>query len=394
MPFILLLLGGLAFCSPLILSTERNEGAFSIGVVEGKVCVVGRMESEDSYDALVGTLEGESFFRISSEADDYSYTVESYKGRCIAGITTLARGRMDMALVEFGEGKPKVLKVFGDKGDDMLWFLKKISGGYLLVGGVRKEDWDVLVVRLDEDLEVLWSLRIGTEGEEYAYGAVEKDGRYYVVGRSNYRGNWDGFLLELTPGARLERSILVGSEAKDYFRFVGIFGDKVVALGRSEMRGGSDAWLFSEGRSFLYDGGEFDYGRVFIPWDRRLVLMGDTYREAQSDGMLVFLDARFEVLEGYEIGGDGIESVRFLIPEGWFSGYSYSFTIDNDILLGNVRDLCPGFVRRKNYERFEVPMEVYSYPVRVSPYALKELDLEFEVEEVKLKRIDPCLPQE
>ena len=389
MPFILLFLTGLVFYNPAILFTENNEGAFSVRKIGDRVCLVGRMDNGKDYDALVGVLGGD-FFRISSERDDYSYTVESFGDRCIAGITTLAKEGMDMVLVEFGRGRPKVLKAIGGPGDNMLWFMKRVSGGYLLVGGVKEGDWDILIVRLNGNFSVEWSLRIGTGKHEYAYGAVEHRGTFYVVGRSNFRGNWDGFVLELTNGGRLKRSYLVGSEAKDYLRFVGLFKGKVLAVGRSEARGDSDVWIFSEEGSFLFDGGEFDYGRVFVPWEGGIALMGDTYTEGQSDGMLLFLNERLEFLEGYRLGGEDVESIRFLTEEGWFAGYSYSFSLDNDILLGNARRLCKEIASRENFERFVAPVRLFSYPVQIQPYPLQEIDLNLRIEKIRLKRKDPC----
>ena len=386
---IALLLVSSALSNPVILSTERNEGAFSIKEVKGKVCVVGRMDNGRDYDALIGVVGGK-FFRISSKGDDYSYTAESYGGSCLGGITTLGRGKMDMALVAFGKGRPEVLKIFSGEGNDMLWFIRKVSEGFLLVGGVKKEDWDILVVKLGKDLKVEWSLRIGTRGHEYAYGAVEHGGVYYVVGRSNFRGSWDGFIIELLPNGRLRRSLLVGSDRKDYFRFVGVFRDKILAVGRSEARNDSDIWVYSEGGSFLYDGGEFDYGRAFVPWKVGIALVGDTYRDGQSDGVLLILNEDFEVVKGYGIGGEDVESVRFITEEGWFAGYSYSFSLDNDLFLGRVEDICPQAVRSKTFKRLEGPAEVHDYPVTLYPYPLKEVDQELEVEEVELKKIDPC----
>ena len=356
---------------------------------EGKVCVAGRIDRGKGYDALVGVLGGR-FFRISSEEDDYSYTVEIYGDACLAGITTLARGDMDMVLAEFGRGRPRILRVLGGKGEDMLWFLRRVSDGYLLVGGVKEEDWDILVVKLGEGLDLEWVLRAGTEGHEYAYGAVEHRESYRVVGRSNFRGNWDGFLLEITPSGRIERSILVGSDAKDYLRFVGLFKGRLMAVGRSEARGDSDVWIFSEGASFLFDGGEFDYGRVFLPWEGGVVLMGDTHSEGQSDGMLLFLSEELDVVEGYSLGGEDVESVRFLTEGGWFAGYTYSFTLDNDLLLGKVGNLCPALVRRKTFRRYTAPVKIHGYPIRPRPYSFGELDLSMRIEEVRLRSMDPC----
>ncbi len=384
----ILLLAGLSFSEVLVLSTDLNEASFSVREVRGKVCVAGRIDSDGrGYDALLGTLGG-VFYRVSSERDDYSYTLESFEGSCLAGVTTLERSNMDMCLVSFGEGSPKIERCFGGDGDDMLWYVKKVKGGYLLVGGVYTGNWDILVVKLSDRLELIWVLRLGTERDEYAYGVVQRGSHYYVVGRSNYRSNWDGFLLEISENGQLERARLVGGKGKDYFRFVELFKKEIIMVGRTEAGGSSDVLLCTDRRGcFAYDCGDFDYGRVFVPWRGGIALMGDTYKEGQSDGLLLFLDESFRVKRSFRIGGEDVESVRFLTPEGWFAGYTYSFTLDNDVMIGNIKNLSGYLFKEKTCSKVKAHVNELPYPLSAKPYELKELNLKFLIYRVTLKKL-------
>ncbi|EDP74930.1 hypothetical protein [Hydrogenivirga sp. 128-5-R1-1] len=393
MVLLLLVLVSLSFSELLDLSTEENEGAFGIKDMHGWFCFVGRRSSEENgYDALLGVCDGTcKAYSVGSARDDYSYSVESTGNLCLAGVTTLAKGDMDFLLVTFGREGVEETVSMGGEGNDMLWFLRRVEGGYLLVGGVQDEDWDILVVKLNDGLLPVWVRRLGTEFEEYAYGVVEWRGKYYVVGRSNYRGNWDAFVLELSPRGRLLSSKLIGSGSKDYLRYVGLFRGEPLAVGRSETNGDSDVLLFSprSGLCRLYDGGEFDYGRVFSEDRGRLLLMGDTYGRTHSDGLLLVLDGEFEVVKAYSIGGEDVESVRYLDGR-LFAGYTYSFTLDNDVLLGRVGDSCASLVREVPFRRREGRLEFYRYPLEERDYAFRLLDLGVEVRSIRLKEMEPC----
>ncbi len=393
MVFLLLAVLSLSFAQVRILSTETNEGAFAVRDLGDHLCFVGRRDSGgDGYDALLGVCgSGCRTYLLSSPSDDYSYTVEEHGRLCVAGITSLARGNMDFVLALFGEGGVEEVLSFGGRGNDMLWFMRKVKGGYVLVGGVQNSDWDILVVKLSEELRPLWVKRFGTRSEEYAYGMVEAGGKYYVVGRSRYRGNWDAFILELSPEGRLLSARLFGSDRKDYLRYVGLFRGEPLAVGRSEALGDSDVLLLipRSGLYRLYDGGEFDYGRVFRERRDGVVLMGDTYYDGASDGLLLFLDGKLNPVESFAIGGEDVESVRYL-DGSYFAGYTYSFTLDNDVLLGSITGVCRGLVRKKEFHERKAVLEFYPYPLKERAYSFHSLDLKITVKTLKLKELEPC----
>ncbi len=390
---LLFLLLVVARAEVLVLSSERNEGSFGVARLKEGFCFVGREDTpEEGYDLLLGVCDRKCrVFRVGTGGEDYSYSVVGLGDRCLAGIVTTAFGGMDMGLVEFGQKGVKGVRLLGGEGGDMLWYLRKVKDGFLAVGGVREKEWDILVIKLDESLSPVWVRRLGTEGDEYAYGVVEWRGEYYVVGRSNFRGNWDAFVIVLSREGKLKRANLFGSERKDYLRYVGIFGGEPLAVGRSEAKGDSDVLIFSprSGLYKLYDGGEEDYGRVFEERDGGLVLMGDTYREGVSDGMVIFLDRALKVERALSVGGDDVESIRYL-SDGLLAGYTYSFTLDNDVMVGELGESCRSFVRRKEFKERKAHLKIHPYPVKVRRYELKPVSYKFRVEEVSLKVIKPC----
>ncbi|RLJ69773.1 hypothetical protein BCF55_0028 [Hydrogenivirga caldilitoris] len=390
---VLLLLFSLAFSGVKVLSSEFNEAAFGIKVAGDGLCFVGRRSSEENgYDALLGFCRDRCrTYLLSSKSDDYSYTVETHGRLCLGGITSLARGNMDLVLVLFGEEGIEEVLSFGGEGNDMLWFIKQVSDGYVLVGGVQGSDWDILVVKLDKDLNLLWAKRLGTGYEEYAYGVAEYGRKYYVVGRSNYRGNWDAFILEISSEGKLLSSKLFGGGGKDYLRYIGLFRGKPLAVGRSETTPDSDVLILlpESGIYKLYDGGEFDYGRVFSADRDTVILMGDTYEGGTSDGLLIFLDGELNLREAFAVGGDDVDSVRYLDGHV-FAGYTYSLSLDNDVLLGDVRHLCKSFVGEKKFREREANLRFFPYPIEERIYDIRPLDLSFGIRSLKLQENSPC----
>ncbi len=384
----LFLLLSVAHSSVFVLSSENNEGAFSVKGFRKGFCFVGRRDTERGYDAVLGVCGNRCrVFSVDTSGEDYSYTVQRFAKSCLAGIVR----NKDMALAVFdGRGVHKLL-CLGGEGEDMLWFMRKVEDGYLLVGGVLTRDWDVLVVKLSPKLSLNWWVRLGTTAHEYAYGVAEWRGRYWVVGRSNYRGNWDGFVLELSSEGKLLSSSLFGSDRKDYLRYVGVWRGELLAVGRSEVSGDSDVLLLlpRSGLFKLYDGGEDDYGRAFEERHSGLVVVGDTYENGVSDGMVLFLDGDLRVVRGFAVGGEDVESIRF-VSGGFFAGYTYSLTFDNDIVLGELEKTCGGFFREKSFRERSGFLKSYGYPLELRDYGLRVFECEFSWREASFEKLNPC----
>ncbi len=382
-----------------VLGTESNEGAFSVkGLGEG-FCFVGRKENgARGYDALLGFCgsRGCRVFGAGTVGDDYSYSVETYGDMCLALITSFTGSDSDISLVLYdSEGVKRILSA-GGRGDDMGWFLRKVKDGYLVVGGVNLRGWDILVVKYDQHLNLLWSLVLGTERNEYAYSAVESKGVYYIVGRTDFRGNWDGFILTVSRDGLPGGSWLIGSRAKDYLRFIGRVGERLMAVGRTEARGESDILIFSPLTQFyrIIDCGEYDYGRAFYEGGNLIVLGGDLVKGGDNQGFILFLDRRLNLIGGYSIGGEDVESLRMVERGGLIAGYTYSFSMDNDLLIGGFSKKCPSFVKPESFRLVGGRMDMLRIPLSVREYRVERKSLSFSFSEIKLRKRFSCPPQE
>ena len=383
----------------LLLGSDSNEGAFSIRAVKGGFCFSGRMDrGKSQYDALVGVCRdgGCEVWYVGGGKDDFSYSVERIGDRCLALITTISEGDMDLSLVLFDEKGARVVRHFKGSGDEMGWYLRRVKGGFLLVGGVREDDWDILVVRLDEELNPVWSLRLGTEAQEYAYSAVEEGDVYYIVGRTDLGGDWDAFVLVLSRDGNVRTSYRTGTSAKDYLRHIGLVGGRPFAVGRSELRDESDVLVLdvTGGKVLLIDGGGFDYGRVFAVSDRGVLIAGDSYRGADPDGFVILAGEDFTPLRGWSVGGEDVESIRFITKEALIAGYSYSFSLNNDMVLGRFDPSCSPFVREKRFNTREVKLHTLEYPLRITTHKLREAKSSLTTGRVELDNRDVCRAQE
>ncbi len=385
-----------------IFQSQDNEAFFAVARSDTGLCLAGRTYKDGTYHALLG-VEGD-FYRLKSES--YSYTVESFSGTCLFGGVVLDEGGFDIFLLWKGGGWHSIR--LGTRHRDMLWFMRRLREGYALVGGVREaNDWDILVVKLSTELEPLWALRLDGGGREYAYGVASLKGRLFVVGRSDTRGNWDAFLAVIDENSgRLLSSRLLGTDRKDYLRFVEVWRDKVLAVGRTEFRDGgteypternSDIMLLvfsAEGRLLDYrvwGGDGYDYGRVLIPSSDGLFLLGESSSDSagETDGLILRLSEDLFLKEAFLVGGEAIESIRHgaqLEEDFVFVGYTYSYSLDNDALVGYGIPPCARsvkllrlypYIKEWGFKLRAVPvrLRVSSWPVSLSRERLRLIEL-------------------
>ncbi len=398
---LLILWIGLSFSQLLIFQTPYNDAFFAVAKTQNGFCIAGRTYREGVYHALLGVED--NFFILKTES--YSYTVEAFKDTCLFGAVVVNGNRLDILLL-WNTGKWRGMRI-STGSRSMLWYMKRVRGGYVLVGGVRDKDWDILVIKLSEELNLVWSLRLDSGAEEYAYGVTELGDKLYVVGRSDKRGNWDAFLLVVDSSiGKLVSASLIGTPKKDYLRFVESVRGEVIAVGRTEFKAGeggfpterdSDVMLLIFSRdgklkNYRVWGGEgYDYGRVIIPAKDSVWILGESSSNSigQTDGLLMELSNELFLKDTFLIGGEEIESIRHGInipSKGMaFVGYTYSYSMDNDALLGLG---LPPNARRTNFKKLYPLIETFNYNLREVKNTLfiaKEEDLS--VEPLRFKRL-------
>ena len=137
--------------------------------------------------------------------------------------------------------------------DDFVKGVYRTSNGELLLFG---ETWsynvsmsDVLLVKMNSDMEVLWSKSMGGSSREEALATVESgEGGFIVVGVSESLpfGGTDGFFLKVDEGGWLEYVRGVGWDGGDGLIDVYSLGDSYILLGYTSLRREETDLLFLE----------------------------------------------------------------------------------------------------------------------------------------------------
>jgi len=134
---------------------------------------------------------------------------------------SIGAGLWDMYFVKTDlDGNVLREKAFGGPDHDFAWAIEEAAdGGYFIVGYTRSfgaGDYDIYVVRTDQDGEQMWTKTIGSSGAEYAYSTdVTTDGGFVIAGASNSesRGGFDVILVKMggTTTIQIDIDIKPGS---------------------------------------------------------------------------------------------------------------------------------------------------------------------------------------
>ena len=331
---------------------------------------------------------------LGGSEDDHAYSViqTSDGGYLIAANTHSSdgdvgenHGKEDIWLVKLGpDKKVKWKRVYGGNGDDRAISVAEAEdGGYIVVGVSDSTDWgvpenhdyDMLVLRLDENGNLLWKKVLG--GLEDDYGtAVERapDGGYLLVGRTyseltcpNGKRGWKDFwIVKLDPTGEVQWQECLGGRYNDHvmdvvsahdggYLLVGGVGSSDGDI-QGEYHGGSkDLWVvkLSESGEIVWQrllgGSGYDFGSAVVPTsDGGYVIVGGTdssdgdvgESKGDLDTWVIKLDGSGALVWKKVLGGSGYDLADSVIeaPDGGYVLSGVSASNDGDI-HGNHGDL-------------------------------------------------------
>jgi hypothetical protein len=192
--------------------------------------------------------------------------------------------------------------------------------GYAIAGDIRengKDDWDVLVIRLDGSFRQMWQRRVGGPGEDHAWGlAGTDDGGVVVSGATSSfgaEGN-DILVVKLGPdGAEVWKRLLGGPGDQGRGSVVALPGSGLLVAGWSRSGESGDfraAKLAADGKIVweqTYDHWYLEGVNDVAPApDGTFLLYGEGHaqNDGRMNGQLVVIDAA------------GDFKRRFCLPEG------------------------------------------------------------------------------
>ena len=322
-------------------------------------CIAGKISKEREEVLLGYKLK---FFKYKLGDSSFSYTVVDTENFCISGVSFYENKRLKGALLKYRDSVIDK-KVFYSDGDVMVWSVSRNKSGFLVAGGIKRKNWDCFLAYFDENFNLKRALSFNGF-QEYFYSCTEFKEKTYCVGRIKYKENWDGLIVELSENGKVLSSFTVGSKGKDYFRHVKVIEGKLFAIGRSEEEGNSDVLIYDilSGNYYLYDIGEYDYGRAIEKYGNGYIVAGETRINGDGEGFFLLLDEKFNPLRAYIIGGYENDGVRYL-DNLFFVGYTYSYSFTADGLAG---------IFSENFKRVKVKRVFRKLNLRKVNLKLKE----------------------
>ena len=192
--------------------------------------------------AFGGAEDGDAGFAVVALSDEAGKT----DGFAFAGATESFGIKDDdfWVMKLDAAGKHLWSNAYGGTLDDEARGLTATSAGGLAVVGFSRGfgavEEDVLVLGLDGAGKVQWSTRLGTDGEERAYGVAESQGSLFVVGRSDGFGSGDdGFLARIDGKGSLAWARRSGGSAAREMAAVGHAAAGALVMSGHASKGGA-----------------------------------------------------------------------------------------------------------------------------------------------------------
>ena len=173
-------------------------------------------------------------FDISKNMDEFSCAVLDDDGFTVVG--TIFKDDYDIFLVKLNEDLETVwLKEFKEISNDFGKSLIKVDNGYL-ISGKRFDSGRscIYVLKVDDEREKIWEKTIRFDGSCFVESMIENETGVIVVGWR--RNPYDGVIVELTKEGEIALKDEVGGSESDFLY------DVVPLNGGFLILGSSDSW--------------------------------------------------------------------------------------------------------------------------------------------------------
>ena len=269
--------------------------------------------------------------------DEIFATASDGENVYMAGYTlSTGFGGYDGLVVKFdGELNVVKAKVYGGSSTDEFYGAHS-DGEYIYAVGFTYSEgaggYDALVVKFDEDLNVVAKKVIGGGSHDYFYEVTGDDQYLYAVGYtlSAGLGNYDAFVVKMDKDLNVLAVTALGSRRYDGFHYVALSGDHVYAVGVTTSGFGREDGLIAKFdgdlnliSSKVYGGTSYDFFYGVAAEGGYLYVAGyvDSAGAGGHDALLVKFDGDLNLVGQKAYGGsanDGFGTLRF------YDGYLYA----------------------------------------------------------------------
>ena len=145
------------------------------------------------------------------------------------------------------------VRTIGGQGVDVFYDVLRTTDGYVAVGSTSSTNSgssDILVVKVDDDLDPIWSRIIGTDGADEGRAIAQNtEGNYVIVGSTSFgdAGGYDAFVGIIDPDGLVIQERTFGTPNWDFGTAVERWNDEVW-IGAKHFNTENnqfEAWLFS-----------------------------------------------------------------------------------------------------------------------------------------------------
>ncbi|HOT07734.1 MAG: hypothetical protein A4E45_00769 [Methanosaeta sp. PtaB.Bin039] len=235
-----------------------------------------------------------------SKADERGRTIHQTRdgGYIIGGIAgSLGSEERNFLLIKTDPSGNEVWnRTYGGSGMEVFNTAQPTTGGYVVIGGTNSTssgDWDIILIRADEDGDEIWNKTLGGPGNQTAISFDQNmDGGYTITGFDDVAGNNNALLIKTDgKGDEIWRRSF-GGAGDDQGRDVLETRDGrylIAGWTNSSGAGGTDLILImtgADGReiwNMTYGGQDDDRGRFVSPaYDGGYIVVGES-RSASGD---------------------------------------------------------------------------------------------------------------
>jgi len=166
----------------------------------------------------------------------------------------LNKGNLDSIIVKFDEDGDIIwAKTFGGSGMDEFCSVIAVDDGFIAVGysnsnngdlnGLNKGGYDAIIVKFDEDGDVIWVKTFGGSSDDHFYSVISVDDGFVAAGYSNSnngdlnglnKGNVDAIIVKFDDDGDVIWAKTFGGSKEDIFGSIIAIDGGLVAVGISE----------------------------------------------------------------------------------------------------------------------------------------------------------------
>jgi len=185
---------------------ETDEGYSILGIIKETEQLLGTQFYFATINKL-GEVTSENLYGYDKDEYAKSFIYLPDEGYFLVGSTSSnTKGKEDALFIKTDlKGKIIWEKTYGGfLYDDINSINYTIDGNYILVGTTESKgagEKDILVLKIDNNGEVLWTKTLGLKNNEEAFSVLtEENGSYIITGYTNSKGNGanDTWILKLT----------------------------------------------------------------------------------------------------------------------------------------------------------------------------------------------------